>query len=93
MLETIYGYFELLKKDENGDNTGIFLSMIENNADVLKQLTEELFCYSVVVSVDDSKVETVIINHVLEESFVAYYGAFKECKITPYINITRWLRN
>lgn len=87
-LTAICGYLELLKKDENGDNIARYLSMIENRTDVLKQLTEELFRYSFVVSVDDDKVETVMINQVLEESLIAYYGAFIECRITPDINIT-----
>lgn len=87
-LTAICGYLELLKKDENGDNKARYLSMIENRTDVLKQLTEELFRYSFVVSVDDDKVETVMINQVLEESLIAYYGAFIECRITPDINLT-----
>lgn len=86
-LTAIFGYLELLKKEEKNKDTARYLSMIENRADVLKQLTEELFRYSIIVSVDDEKVETVILNQILEESLVAYYGAFKEQQITPEINI------
>lgn len=87
-LTAIFGYLELLKKEEKDEDTTRYLSMIENRADVLKQFTEEFFRYSIIISVDDEKVETVIVNHILEESLVTYYGAFKERQITPEISIT-----
>lgn len=86
-LTAIFGYLELLKKVDKDEDTARYLSMIENRADVLKQLTEELFRYFVIVSEDDDKLETVNINQLLEESLVAYYGAFKERRISPEINI------
>lgn len=86
-LTAILGYLELLKKEENDEDTTRYISMIENRAVVLKQLTEEFFRYSIIISVDDEKVETVIINQILEESLVTYYGAFKERQIIPEISI------
>ena len=49
-LTGICGYLELLK-DEN-DLTAIksYISLIQNRVSCLKQLSEELFCYSVVTS-------------------------------------------
>ncbi len=58
-LTAIFGYLELLKKEVSDEDTARYLSMIENRADVLKQLTEELFHYFVIVSVDDDKVENL----------------------------------
>ena len=54
----------------------------------MKALTEELFRYSVIVSVNpyDSR-ETVVLNHALEECVAGYYGALKEKGITPEISI------
>ena len=56
----------------------------------MKQLTEELFRYSVILAAEESgKVENekedLSLNEVVEESIACYYAAFKEAGITPEI--------
>lgn len=86
-LTGICGYLELLK-DEN-DITVIksYVSLIQNRVDCLKQLTEELFCYSMVTSSWQITQEKVVLNKALEENLLAFYGAFKKQNIEPVIEI------
>lgn len=53
-----------------------------------KQLTEELFCYSVTASApEDLNYEEVVLNSALEESISVYYAALKGRGISPEISI------
>ena len=54
----------------------------------MKQLTEELFRYSVILSTEEMTLETVHVNGVLEESIAAFYGALTNRNIQPEIHIT-----
>lgn len=95
-LTAICGYLELLKNEEKSTDVERCLGIIENRTDTLKQLTEELFRYSLIISQDDEiKNEEVCVNHVLEETIAAYYGALKEKNITPVVALTdkRIVRN
>lgn len=88
-LTAIYGYMELLKKEEKSENVSRYLDMIENRVEALKQLTEELFKYSVILSTqEDMELENVHVNGVLEESIAGFYGALTKAGITPVISIT-----
>lgn len=95
-LTAICGYLELLKNEEKNAEVERCLDIIENRTDTLKQLTEELFRYSLIISQDDEiKNEEVCVNYVLEETIAAYYGALKEKNITPVVTLTdkRIVRN
>ena len=94
-LTALCGYLELAKQQiaqmpeqDAAETLRRYLGIMENRAEVLTQLTEELFRYAVVTS-DISTVifEEVILNHLLEESISIYYAALKENKITPVIFI------
>lgn len=88
-LTAIFGYLDLLKKEEKSEEVIRYLSLIENRAEAMKRLTEELFRYSVIVSTqEDLKLEDVYINAVLEEAIAGFYGALTERGITPRINLT-----
>lgn len=55
---------------------------------MLKQLTEEFFEYSIVLSKENNIVrESVILNHLLEESIAAFYTILKERHIVPDIQM------
>ena len=95
-LTAICGYLELLKNEDKNAEVERCLDIIENRTDTLKQLTEELFRYSLIISQDDEiKNEEVCVNYVLEETIAAYYGALKEKNITPVVALTdkRIVRN
>lgn len=88
-LTAICGYLDLLREEDKSDTVSRYLSMIENRTAVLNQLTEELFQYSIVTtSFNDTELEEVVLNHILEESIISYFGALKEKNITPNISIT-----
>lgn len=87
-LTAICGYLELLENEEKSENAERYIGLIENRSDALKQLTEELFRYSVIIStVEDMQWEAVNVNDALEESIIVFYAAFKEKDIVPDIHI------
>lgn len=86
-LTAICGYLDLLEQEAKSENAARYLSYIEERAQTLKQLTEELFRYSVILSTDELTTEPVNIRAVLEESIAAFYAALTERKITPTIDL------
>lgn len=88
-LTAISGYLELLDKEEKSDTVERYIKVIENRIQVLVQLSEELFRYSVITSAEqENDAETVVVNEVLEESILGFYAALQERGITPDISIT-----
>lgn len=87
-LTAICGYLDLLKKEKASENTARYLSLIENRVDAMKQLTEELFRYSVILSAGELAIEAVHVNGVLEESIAAFYGALTQRGIQPQIHMS-----
>ncbi len=88
-LTAICGYLDLMKNEDKSEKLSKYLDIIEDRADAMKQLTEELFNYSVVMSESDEAVtETVTINNVLEDCIMGYYAALCEKGIEPSVNIT-----
>ena len=87
-LTAICGYLDILEQEEKSEEVKRYLEVIQNRTEILKQLTEELFRYSVVTStLDDISYEEVVLNHVLEESISGYYAVIKEHHIIPVISI------
>lgn len=87
-LTAIYGYLDLLEQEEMSEKTERYLHIIRNRVDLLTQLTEELFRYSVIISTETNTIpEPVVINGVLEESIASFYTALSERNITPNIQI------
>ena len=88
-LTAICGYLDLLSKEDKSETVTRYLSIIENRTEALKQLTEELFRYSVISSTtNEISLEEVNLNSVLEESIASCYATLKERGITPDIQIT-----
>jgi len=87
-LTAICGYMDLLECENTSDTVRGYLDIIADRIEALKQLTEELFRYSVMASGNqyDSR-EFVNLNQALEECVAAYYGALKEKDITPEISM------
>ena len=87
-LTAICGYLDLLEREEKSEDIARYLSLIENRVEAMKQLTEELFRYSVILSTEEMTLETVHVNGVLEKSIAAFYGALTSRNIQPEIHIT-----
>ncbi|MDD4541694.1 MAG: C-GCAxxG-C-C family (seleno)protein [Eubacteriales bacterium] len=87
-LTAIYGYLDLLKREDKSETVDCYLAIIENRTEAMKQLTEELFGYSIITSaINDMRYEDMVVNSVLEESVSAYYAALKNSGITPVITM------
>ena len=88
-LTAICGYLDMMQKTEISEQQARYLSIIKERTELMKQLTEELFRYSVIVSDDEkTETETILINQVLEDSIMGYYAVLTEKGIHPDVNIT-----
>ena len=88
-LTAICGYLDLLRNEEKSEKVTHYVMAIQNRAEVLKQLTEELFCYSIIMSVQESmQLEPLCVNDILEQSIVSFYATLTKRSITPQIDIT-----
>lgn len=87
-LTAVCGYLELLRREEKSETVERYLSYIENRAEAMKQLTEELFRYSVILSTsEDMELEDIDVTAAVEESIAEFYGALTERGIEPKIII------
>ena len=88
-LTTICGYLDMMKHIEKPQKIAEYLEIIDERAELMEQLTEELFRYSVILSEENSgDDEDVFINQLLAESISGYYAVLTKQDITPVINIT-----
>lgn len=87
-LTAISGYLELLSQEEKSETVEKYLDIIDNRTQALKELTEELFRYAVILAQDEITLETLDIKAVLEESILSFYGAMDEAGIVPELSIT-----
>jgi len=86
-LTAINGYLDLLEREEKGENVQRYLSQILNRTEALKNLTEELFRYSVVTSSQELKPERMDVVRALEESLLSFYAVMQEKSIRPEIQL------
>ena len=84
-LTAISGYLELLEEEEKSETVAQYLSFISGRTEAMKQLTEELFRYTVVLSAGPPELSEIDLREVLEASLLNFYGALTERKITPEI--------
>lgn len=88
-LTAICGYLELLEQEEKSEAVNRYIGIIKDRVDILAQLSEELFRYSIIISTKDHTIrEEVILNTVLEESIAAFYTVLTERNIVPDIQIS-----
>lgn len=95
-LTAIYGYLDMIQKTDDPEKRDRYISIMKERAELMKQLTEELFRYSVIVSDEgDMETEDVFINQVLAESVSSFYPALSDKGITPHFTMTdkRIMRN
>ena len=86
-LTAACAYLDLLKQEKTSEKVQHYLMQIQNRTEVLKNLTEELFHYSVVASSQELKLEKVNVVNVLEDSLLAFYGMMQEKGIQPQIDL------
>ena len=87
-LTAICGYLDMLDHEEQTENSQRYLRIIHGRTEIMKQLTEELFRYSVFTTVSNgTSNEPVILNSMLEDSLSAFYTALKQSRITPSVSL------
>lgn len=87
-LTAISGYLERLKKEDVSQNAARYIEILSERTEHMKQLTEELFRYSVIRNgASESKKERVSIGDLLEESLAGYYTQITARGITPKIQM------
>lgn len=92
-LTAICGYLDLLEKQNHSEDTERYIEQIRNRSEVLKQLTEELFRYSIISSTPELSYEKVNLCRVLEVSLISFEGAMQQAGIQPEIqmpNVPVW---
>lgn len=86
-LTAICGYLDLLEREEKSEAVERYLAQISNRTVALKNLTEELFRYSVVTSSQELKPERLDVVRALEESLLSFYAVMQEKGIHPEIEL------
>ena len=95
-LTAIAGNLYMIRRTDDPAEIGSCLDAIEERTEAMKQLTEELFRYSVIVSDErEAETEEVFVNQLLQESISSFYPVLTEKGITPSIHLTdaRIVRN
>lgn len=88
-LTAVCAYLDLLDACEKSAEAAKYLAIIRNRTEMLGQLTEELFCYSVTTAPNQEFVmEEIVMNGVLEESIAGFYAVLQEKNIMPKVRIT-----
>lgn len=88
-LTAISGYIDILENTELTEVQRGYADIIRGRTKLMKQLTEELFDYSVILSSDAKRAakEHIRLDRALEESIMSFYGALKEKGIVPIVEI------
>lgn len=86
-LTAIWGYLDLLEKKNLPEDEKRYIEQIRNRSEALKQLTEELFRYSVISSTPEMSLENVNVCKVLEETLISFEAALQEANIVPDIQL------
>lgn len=87
-LTAVCGYLDLLEQEPQSEKSKRYLAILRERTDAMRNLTEELFCYSVITSTADNlDMEFVCLNDILEQSLAGFYGALSTRGITPEIQM------
>lgn len=83
-LTAICGYLELIKDETDPDKVKKYLGIVHERTVALRQLTEELFGYTLTCNGERKlNVQTLSLGSVLEETLLGFYDALSERNITP----------
>lgn len=86
-LTAMFGSIALLEREEKSEAVSAYLQQIENRAQALKALTDELFRYSVAASITALSPEPVELRAALEEALLSFYGALRQRGIVPSLSL------
>ena len=87
-LTAICGYLELLEQEPQSPAAARYLACIQERAQAMKQLTEELLRYSVSASpAQPLPLEPVDLNRALEQSVAGFYAPLKARGVAPVIHM------
>ncbi len=84
-LTAICGYLDLLEKEEKSETVQKYLLQVQNRTEALKNLTEEMFRYSIASSGQMLNRQQVDVVRILEESLLSFYGLMQQKGISPEI--------
>lgn len=87
-LTAISGYLELLNREKHSPQTKRCLEIIRNRVDSMKQLTEELFRYSLALTAEKEQPEPLSLNTLLEECLLSFYETFRQKEIVPTLSFS-----
>ena len=77
-LTALSGYVELLKGEALSPAGQRYLSQIEDRAQAMQAMTEELFRYSLAAEETALTLEPVDLRAAVEEALLSFYGAFQQ---------------
>lgn len=86
-LTAICGYLDLMEKQDLPEDTERYVAQIRNRSEAMKELTEELFRYSIISSMPALSYESLNLNRLLEETLLSFEGELKLKGIAPDITI------
>ena len=76
-----------MEREEKTEVVARYLSQIENRAQALKALTDELFRYALAASVAALSPQPLELRAALEEALLSCYGALHQRGITPALSL------
>lgn len=87
-LTAICGYLDMLEQEDKSPQAREYVEIIRGRAELLRQLTEELFRYCIVLSDSGGLAsEQVDVNDLLEASLAAAYASLTRVGIEPKIHM------
>ncbi len=86
-LTAMSGYLDLLEDEGKSEAVGRYLAQLRNRTEALKELTEELFRYSIVTSQSKLNIEPVELVGAVEEALLSFYAALRERDIEPSVEL------
>ncbi|MCR5251583.1 MAG: HAMP domain-containing histidine kinase [Lachnospiraceae bacterium] len=85
-LTAICGYLDMLEKTDDKEKQARYIGIMKERSGMMKQLTEDLFRYSMILSDEEEpETETVYVNMLLAECISGFYPALSERGIAPEI--------
>ena len=86
-LTAVCGYLELLEREDLPESALRYLAQIENRAEAMRELAEELLRCSVAADRQEPVRERVDLRRCLEESLISFYAAMEQRGIVPEVSL------